>query len=38
MSDDPKSDAILTRFRTALGEVYGDRREGVARTLEFYPG
>ena len=29
MSDDPRVDAILTRFRTALGQVYGDRVERV---------
>jgi len=29
MSDDPKADAILTRFRAALGEIYGDRLERV---------
>lgn len=29
MSDDPKADAILTRFRAALGEAYGDRLERV---------
>jgi predicted nucleotidyltransferase len=29
MSDDPKSDAILTRFRAALGQVYGERLERV---------
>jgi uncharacterized protein len=29
MSDDPKDDAILTRFRAALGQVYGDRLERV---------
>jgi uncharacterized protein len=27
MSDDPEADAILTRFRAALGEIYGDRLE-----------
>ena len=29
MSDDPKADAILTRFRAALGEIYGERLERV---------
>jgi len=29
MSDDPKADPILTRFRAALGEVYGHRLERV---------
>ncbi len=29
MSDDPEADAILTRFRAALGEIYGDRLERV---------
>jgi predicted nucleotidyltransferase len=29
MSDDPKADAILTRFRAALGETYGDQLERV---------
>ena len=29
MSDDPEAAAILTRFRAALGEVYGDRLERV---------
>jgi uncharacterized protein len=29
MSDNPKIDAILTRFRAALGEVYGERLERV---------
>ena len=26
-SDDPEADAILTRFRAALGEIHGDRLE-----------
>jgi uncharacterized protein len=29
MSGDPKADAVLTRFRAALGQVYGDRLERV---------
>jgi len=29
MSGDPEADAILTRFRAALGEFYGDRLERV---------
>jgi uncharacterized protein len=29
MSDDAEADAILTRFRAALGEIYGDRLERV---------
>ena len=29
MSDDPKIDPILTRFRAALGEIYGERLERV---------
>jgi hypothetical protein len=29
MSDDPEADAILTRFRAALGEIHGDRLERV---------
>jgi predicted nucleotidyltransferase len=29
MPDDPEDDAILTRFRAALGQVYGDRLERV---------
>jgi uncharacterized protein len=27
MSDNPQADPILTRFRAALGEVYGARLE-----------
>ena len=30
MSDDPEADTILTRFRAALGEIYGDRLEIAA--------
>jgi predicted nucleotidyltransferase len=29
ISDDPEADAILTRFRAALGEIDGDRLERV---------
>jgi predicted nucleotidyltransferase len=29
ISDDPETVAILTRFRSALGEIYGDRLERV---------
>jgi hypothetical protein len=29
MSDDAEADAILTRFRAALGEIYGDRLDRV---------
>jgi predicted nucleotidyltransferase len=29
MSDDAEADAILTRFRAALAEIYGDRLERV---------
>jgi predicted nucleotidyltransferase len=29
MSDDPEADTILTRFRAALGGIYGDRLERV---------
>jgi hypothetical protein len=31
MSDDPEADTILTRFRAALGEIYGDRLERVVQ-------
>ncbi len=29
MSDDQRADPVLTRFRAALGEIYGDRLERV---------
>jgi uncharacterized protein len=29
MSKNPQEDSVLTRFRAALGEVYGDRLERV---------
>ena len=29
MSDDPEADAILTRFRAALAEIYSDRLDRV---------
>ena len=29
MSPNPKEEAILTRFRTAVGDIYGDRLERV---------
>jgi hypothetical protein len=38
MSDDPRADVILTRFRTVLGKVYGDRHERVVRITTLLTG